>query len=72
MTESIVPKSMLWGCDATHRASNLDTHLTHGCIQHFCGFDGMLIASRQMPEDGNGVVSPFLAMANSISRSTAR
>ena len=23
------------GCDASHRASNLDTHLTHGCIQLF-------------------------------------
>lgn len=26
------------GCDATHRAGNLDTHLTHGCIQLFRHF----------------------------------
>ena len=26
------------GHDATHRTRNLDTHLTHGCIQLFCHF----------------------------------
>lgn len=26
------------GCDATHRASNSDTHLTHGCILLFRHF----------------------------------
>ena len=26
------------GRDTTYRASNLDTHLTHGCIQLFCHF----------------------------------
>jgi hypothetical protein len=28
----------LQGRDASHRTRNLDTHLTHGCIQHFCHF----------------------------------
>ncbi len=60
------------GCDATHRASNSDTHLTHGCIQHLCGFDGMLIASRQMQARGNATIQPFPAMANSISPEAAR
>jgi len=65
-------KAMLWGCDATHRASNSDTHLTHGCIQLFCGFDGMLIASRQTQERRNGIIPPFPAMADSISPGAAR
>lgn len=26
------------GRDAAHRTRNLDTHLTHGCIQHFRHF----------------------------------
>lgn len=26
------------GCDATHRASNSDTHLTHGCMPVFRRF----------------------------------
>lgn len=38
MTELGEKQAMLWGCDATHRASNLDTHLTHGCIQLFRHF----------------------------------
>ncbi|MFC3309632.1 hypothetical protein [Blastomonas aquatica] len=28
----------LQGRDASHRTRNLDTHLTHGCIQHFRHF----------------------------------
>ena len=35
MLEPNRQKAMLWGCDATHRASNTDTHLTHGCMAHF-------------------------------------
>jgi hypothetical protein len=31
-------KERLQGRDATHRTRNLDTHLTHGCIQHFRHF----------------------------------
>ena len=72
MSETALFQARLRGRDATHRTRNLDTHLTHGCIQHFCGFDGMLIASRQTRERGSSAILPFLAMANSISRSAAR
>ena len=47
------------GCDASHRARILDTHLTHGCIQqirHFSssGSDG---ASNRAPEKAG--IQPF-------------
>lgn len=38
MPDAFTNMAMLWGCDATHRASNSDTHLTHGCIEHFYQF----------------------------------
>ena len=38
MSETAVLEAKLLGRDATHRARNLDTHLTHGCIQLFCRF----------------------------------
>lgn len=65
-------KARLTGCDATHRASKSDTHRTHGCIQPFCGFDGMLIASREAQRYENGTIQPLPAMANSISTSVGR
>lgn len=62
----------LQGRDASHRTRSLDTHLTHGCIQHFCGFDAMRIASGQTGGHGNGAIPPFRAMANSISTVAVR
>jgi hypothetical protein len=38
MSESVVLEARLRGRDATHRTRNLDTHLTHGCIQLFRHF----------------------------------
>ena len=38
MSETAVLEAKLLGRDATHRARNLDTHLTHGCIQLFRHF----------------------------------
>lgn len=38
MSESIAFEARLRGRDATHRTRNLDTHLTHGCIQLFRHF----------------------------------
>ncbi|WP_303762382.1 hypothetical protein [Sphingobium yanoikuyae] len=72
MSEPVAEMARLLGCDATHRADNSDTHLTHGCIQHFCGFDAMRIASRQTRGQGNGAIAPFSAMANSISAGAVR
>jgi hypothetical protein len=38
MPELIAYDARLQGRDATHRTRNLDTHLTHGCIQLFRRF----------------------------------
>lgn len=38
MSETAVLHARLLGRDATHRTRNLDTHLTHGCIQLFRHF----------------------------------
>ena len=35
MSDNSEISSQKRGCDATHRASNLDTHLTHGCMAAF-------------------------------------
>ncbi len=53
-------------CDATHRAQKRDTHLTHVCIEDFCGFDGMLIASTQRRPPKNGAIAAFSEMLDSI------
>ncbi len=38
MSDTAVFQARLQGRDATHRTRNLDTHLTHGCIQLFRHF----------------------------------
>jgi len=38
MADLTIAKARLRGCDATHRASNSDTHLTHGCMAQFRQF----------------------------------
>ena len=38
MSETAVLHARSQGRDATHRTRNLDTHLTHGCIQLFRHF----------------------------------
>ena len=38
MSEPVVLQARSLGHDASHRTRNLDTHLTHGCIQLFRHF----------------------------------
>jgi len=38
MSDTAVFEARSLGRDATHRTRNLDTHLTHGCIQLFRHF----------------------------------
>jgi hypothetical protein len=38
MSDQLVILARSQGRDATHRTRNLDTHLTHGCIQLFRHF----------------------------------
>lgn len=53
-SEVIVIQAKKLGRDATHRTHNLDTHLTHGCIQHFRRFSsgGFDVASDGMLANG--------------------
>lgn len=52
------------GCDATHRASNLDTHLTHVCIQLFCHFFGGLCARPLFPRSKTGSNQTYYERVN--------
>ena len=52
MSDTDVFEARSLGRDATHRTRNLDTHLTHECIQHFRHF------SRVRSECRAQVVSP--------------
>jgi hypothetical protein len=56
MSEPVVFQARSLGRDATHRTRNLDTHLTHGCIQLFRHF------SRVRSE----CASPMLCRRNAI------
>lgn len=60
------------GRDATHRAQKVDTHPTHGCIEDFCGFGEMLIASRDDRRLQTRAFPPFFAMADSIAAGADR
>lgn len=40
MPDAMASRARLLGRDAAHRTRNLDTHLTHGCIQLFRHFSG--------------------------------
>lgn len=71
MSGNLIIWSKQNGRDTSYRTSNLDTHLTHGCIQLFCGSEEMLIASPQGKDCEKGGISGFFAMADSISPGVA-
>ena len=54
------------GHDTVYRTRNFQTHPTHVCIEGFCGFEGMRIASRSGPLPGIRAIPSFFAMADSI------
>lgn len=60
------------GHDTAYRTRNFHTHPTHLCIEDFCGFDGMRIASRSGHLPGARAIPPFFAMADSISNGADR
>ena len=47
MSETALFQARLRGRDATHRTRNLDTHLTHGCIQLFRHFSRVRLDYRE-------------------------
>lgn len=59
MIEQRLPIAMLQGCDAPHRASNLDTHLTHGCIQLFCHFPSVREGCAGLADHGTRTFQPL-------------
>src|SRR5690606_11019416 len=56
-------KARLRGCDATHRASNSDTHLTHGCIQLFRRFSRVRQECAATADWNNGGFARLFASA---------
>ena len=61
-----------WGHDTAYRTRNFHTHPTHVCIEDFCGFEGMRIASRSGHLPKTRAIPPFFAMADSISTGADR
>ena len=51
------------GCDATHRASNSDTHLTHGCIQLFRHFSRVRRECAELADRENLAFARFFESA---------
>jgi len=60
------------GHDTAYRTRNFHTHPTHVCIEDFCGFGGMRIASRPRSRPRTRAIPPFLAMADSIAAGADR
>ena len=59
MADQAATWAMLRGYDATHRASNKDTHLTHGCIQHFRQFSRVRQGCAGSAARQNLAIAPF-------------
>ena len=51
------------GRDTTYRASNLDTHLTHGCIQLFCHFSRVQSECAEVASFQSRAIAAFSASA---------
>lgn len=68
MSDTAVFEARLLGRDATHRTRNLDTHLTHGCIQLFRHFSRVRFDYRDRGlRQGRG----FLRLFESATRTLA-
>lgn len=63
MSDSVVFDARSRGRDATHRTRNLDTHLTHGCIQLFRHFSRQRPGSATSDRAQIGVSQPNLEAA---------
>lgn len=63
MLEANRQKAMLWGCDATHRASNSDTHLTHVCKALFRQFSRVRRECANIAAISNNAIAPFFESA---------
>jgi len=64
MSKPVVCPDGSQGRDASHRTRNLDTHLTHGCIQHFRHFSRQRLGSALARQPESGEFPPFLEAAD--------
>lgn len=60
------------GCDATHRASNLDTHLTHGCMPVFRQFSRLRRECAAPDRCSYGAIPVFFGSAARTPREAMR
>lgn len=60
------------GHDTAYRTRNFHTHPTHVCIEDFCGFEAMRIASYSGHLPETPAIPPFSAIADSIAPGTNR
>ena len=63
MPEPVAHEARLRGCDATHRANNSDTHLTHGCIQLFRHFSRVRREYADAADERTGAFARFFESA---------
>lgn len=61
-------KARQTGCDATHRANNSETHLTHGCIPLFRHFSRV---RRECVDSADGRTGAFARFFESAPRTLA-
>jgi len=64
MSKPVISPDGLQGRDASHRTRNLDTHLTHGCIQHFRHFSRQRLGSALTRQPESGEFPPLLEAAD--------
>ena len=60
------------GCDATHRANNSDTHLTHGCMADFRQFWRVRRECATMAHRQHGAIPGFFESAARTPKEAAR
>ena len=60
------------GCDATHRASNSDTHLTHGCMPVFRRFWRLRRECAALANGRHGAIPGFFGGATRTPKEAAR
>ena len=63
MLEANRQNAKLWGCDATHRASNSDTHLTHGSMALFRQFSRVRQECASIAAVIKHAIAPFFESA---------
>ena len=64
MSGNLTTERLDEGCDATHRARNLDKHPTHRCIELFSHFFGGLCARALFPCPETVANQPFYGRVN--------